>query len=383
MKPENFQQEFNNALFKTYPDVQSSGQVTRKQIIDIREQLNTNKWPTHIVNNQIGRGLYAISGGVPADEMLVIGAQTPTGKSMLNSPEVRSLIPVKDRNYVAFGNHKDVDQIVKSGLFYPTYITGPTGNGKSTMVEQVCASNKKALIRVNLNMMTDEEQLIGSKTLVDGNVEIVEGPVLIAMRAGATLLLDEIDAGGANALLCLQPILEGKPFYFKLKNELITPAKGFNVFATANTKGKGSDDGRYIGTNILNEAFLERFAVTLNQDYPSASVEKKIVLNLMQEFGCLNEDYAETLVKWADAIRRTFEDGGIDELITTRRLAHVVRAYSIFKDTQKSVELCCNRFDDVTRTAFIDLFNKIATEPVTTQLAATPVRPKKSNETPF
>jgi hypothetical protein len=383
MKPENFQQEFNNALFKTYPDVQSSGQVTRKQIIDIREQLNTNKWPTHIVNNQIGRGLYAISGGVPADEMLVIGAQTSTGKSMLNSPEVRSLIPVKDRNYVAFGNHKDVDQIVKSGLFYPTYITGPTGNGKSTMVEQVCASNKKALIRVNLNMMTDEEQLIGSKTLVDGNVEIVEGPVLIAMRAGATLLLDEIDAGGANALLCLQPILEGKPFYFKLKNELITPAKGFNVFATANTKGKGSDDGRYIGTNILNEAFLERFAVTLNQDYPSASVEKKIVLNLMQEFSCVNEDYAETLVKWADAIRRTFEDGGIDELITTRRLAHVVRAYSIFKDTQKSVELCCNRFDDVTRTAFIDLFNKIATEPVTTQLAATPVRPKKSNETPF
>jgi hypothetical protein len=335
------------------------------------------------VNNQIGRGLYAISGGVPADEMLVIGAQTPTGKSMLNSPEVRSLIPVKDRNYVAFGNHKDVDQIVKSGLFYPTYITGPTGNGKSTMVEQVCASNKKALIRVNLNMMTDEEQLIGSKTLVDGNVEIVEGPVLIAMRAGATLLLDEIDAGGANALLCLQPILEGKPFYFKLKNELITPAKGFNIFATANTKGKGSDDGRYIGTNILNEAFLERFAVTLNQDYPSASVEKKIVLNLMQEFSCVNEDYAETLVKWADAIRRTFEDGGIDELITTRRLAHVVRAYSIFKDTQKSVELCCNRFDDVTRTAFIDLFNKIATEPVTTQLAATPVRPKKSNETPF
>jgi MoxR-like ATPase len=213
-------------------------------------------------------------------------------------------------------------------------------------------------------MMTDEEQLIGSKTLADGNVEIVEGPVLIAMRTGSILLLDEIDAGGANTLLCLQPILEGKPFYFKLKNELITPAPGFQVFATANTKGKGSDDGRYIGTNILNEAFLERFAVTLNQEYPSSAVEKKIVINLMKHYGCEDEEFAETLVKWADAIRRTFEDGGCEELITTRRLTHVVRAFSIFKNKEKAVQLCCNRFDDITRTAFVDLFDKISTSPV-------------------
>jgi MoxR-like ATPase len=260
---------------------------------------------------------------------------------------------------VPFGNHKDVDIIVKSLQFYPSYISGPTGNGKSTMVEQIFAKNKRPLIRVNLNMMTDEDQLIGSKTLVDGNVVIVEGPVLIAMRAGIALLLDEIDAGGANTLLCLQPILEGKPYYFKLKNEMIYPAPGFTIFATANTKGKGSDDGRYIGTNILNEAFLERFAVTFNQEYPTPASEKKIVMNLMASYGCIDEVFCDTLVKWADAIRRTFADGGVDETITTRRLVHIVRAFSIFKDKKKAVELCINRFDEVTRVAFADLFDKV------------------------
>lgn len=367
MNTSDFQTQFDNALFEAFPDVKTTGTVTRKQIIEIKDALGTNKWPAHIVNNKIGRGVYSIHSNVSKTPVIndIHNVTTFIPSSFVaGKDDVKSLIPTKDKNYVAFGNHKDIDQIVKSGMFYPTYITGPTGNGKSTMVEQVCASNKKPLIRVNLNMMTDEEQLIGSKTLVDGNVQIVEGPVLIAMRAGATLLLDEIDAGAANTLLCLQPILEGKPFYFKLKNELIIPAPGFNVFATANTKGKGSDDGRYIGTNILNEAFLERFAVTFNQEYPSSSVEKKIVCNLMETYGCLNEEYAETLVKWADSIRRTYEDGGVDELITTRRLTHIVRAYSIFKNETKAIELCCNRFDDITRSAFIDLFEKISVPPV-------------------
>ena len=350
-----YQSQFETALFEQFPDVKESGVVSRKQVTDTMKSLNSTKWPSWIMKNQVSRGLYAVAGGRAAAPVVEIPVPIDSTKP---------LVPTKDKNYVSFGNHKDVDSIVKSGLFYPTYITGPTGNGKSTMVEQVCANNKRALIRVNLNMMTDEEQLIGSKTLVDGNVEIVEGPVLIAMRTGSILLLDEIDAGGANTLLCLQPILEGKPFYFKLKNELIVPAPGFNVFATANTKGKGSDDGRYIGTNILNEAFLERFAVTLNQEYPSSNVEKKIVVNLMTHYGCMDEEFAETLVKWADAIRRTYEDGGVDELITTRRLTHVVRAYSIFKDKVKAVQLCCNRFDDITRTAFIDLFDKISNGPV-------------------
>lgn len=272
-----------------------------------------------------------------------------------------SLVPKKDSNFVPFGNFKDMELIIKSNLFYPTYISGPTGNGKSTMVEQICAKLAKPLIRVNLNSMTDEDQLIGSKTLVDGNVEIVEGPVLIAMRNGTTLLLDEIDAGAANTLLCLQPILEGKPYYFKLKNELIYPKQGFNIIATANTKGKGSDDGRYIGTNVLNEAFLERFAITFNQEYPSSAIEVKIVKNLMKSENCLDEDFAATLVKWADSVRKTFDSGGADETITTRRMVHIVKAFSIFKDKKKSVELCCNRFDEATRASFIDLFDKLST----------------------
>jgi MoxR-like ATPase len=297
---------------------------------------------------------------------------------MVKTEEVASLIPKVDPNYVAFGNHRDIDTIIKSRQFYPAYISGPTGNGKSTTVEQCCAKNKRPLIRVNLNMMTDEDQLIGSKTLVDGNVEVVEGPVLIAMRSGIPLLLDEIDAGSANTLLCLQPILEGKPFYFKLKNELVYPAEGFTVFATANTKGKGSEDGRYIGTNVLNEAFLERFAITFNQEYPSAAIERKIVMNLMESYSCKDEDFADTLVKWADAIRRTFADGGVDETITTRRLVHIVRAFSIFKDKKKAVELCINRFDDITRNAFADLFEKVATPAPVASTA-----PQPSTEIPF
>ena len=263
-----YQTTFESALFELFPEVKTSGRTTRKQIREVMDKLQSRKWPNWILDNKIERGYYAVSTNTQNDiiapvQETAMAAVVTSIRDFPKKPNVaydsESLIPSKDKNYVAFGDHRDVDKIVRSGVFYPTYITGPTGNGKSTMVEQVCAANKKPLIRVNLNAMTDEDQLIGSKTLVDGNVEIVEGPVLIAMRTGATLLLDELDAGGANVLLCLQPVLEGKPFYFKLKNELIVPAPGFNIFATANTKGKGTDDGRYIGTNIHNEAFLERF----------------------------------------------------------------------------------------------------------------------------
>ena len=344
---------FLNTLVQEFPDVQTSGTVSRAQIVHTMEKLGSSKWPIWLMAQKAGRGLYVLPGRNEVKEEAV-EVTTP-------SHDTAGLVPKSDPNYVPFGNHKDIDTIIKSRQFYPAYISGPTGNGKSTTVEQACAKNKRPLIRVNLNMMTDEDQLIGSKTLVDGNVEIVEGPVIIAMRNGIPLLLDEIDAGSANTLLCLQPILEGKPYYFKLKNELIYPASGFTVFATANTKGKGSDDGRYIGTNVLNEAFLERFAITFNQDYPSASVEKKIVLNLMRSLSCEDEEFADTLTKWADAIRRTFADGGVDETITTRRLVHIVRAYSIFKDQKKAVDLCINRFDDITRSAFSNLFEKVST----------------------
>jgi MoxR-like ATPase len=361
------QLDFENSLFEMFPDVKSSGVVSRKQIQDVMGSLNQTKYPTWLMTTKVGRGLYAIPGGSVTQAMsrtpVTEYAEQPAKKMesvVVDFTDTDSLIPRLDANYVAFGNHKDLEQIIGSRQFYPAYISGPTGNGKSTTIEQICAKQRRALIRVNLNTMTDEDQLIGTKTLVNGNVEIVEGPVVIAMRTGSVLLLDEIDAGSANTLLCLQPILEGKPYYFKLKNEMIVPAPGFNVFATANTKGKGSDDGRYIGTNVLNEAFLERFAVTFNQEYPDSKVEKRIILNLMRTYNAVDEDFADNMVKWADAIRRTFDAGGVDETITTRRLIHIVRAFSIFKNQKKSIELCTNRFDDSTRLAFNDLFDKVS-----------------------
>ena len=368
---------FLEKAYQLFPEVKESGQMTRQQLVAVRE--SGTSIPGSIWDNRVAGAkpaLYVIPGGSvskPVSQPEAVEAPVVVQKSSVVSTTVDkdSLVPARDPNYVPFGNYKDLQTIIKSGMFYPAYITGPTGNGKSTSVEQICANTNKPLIRVNLNTMTDEDQLIGSKTLVDGNVEIVEGPIVIAMRYGIPLLLDEIDAGGANTLLCLQPILEGKPFYFKLKNEMITPAKGFNIFATANTKGKGSDDGRYIGTNVLNEAFLERFAVTFNQPYPTEKVELQIVQNLFVHFGLADQkktinqsksldDFANNLVKWAAVVRKTFDDGGCDENITTRRLTHIVRAFSIFKNEKKAIELCLNRFDDVTKMAFVDLYSKIA-----------------------
>jgi len=340
-----------NKIIALYPDTLEK--LSTSQVMEAVSQLGFDTIPWSVVAKK-DRNTFTLK-NIPN----VIPIIQPVEKSSPKIANEVSLIPQVDFNYVAFGNHKDVESIIQSKEFYPTYITGPTGNGKSTMIEQICAKNKRDLIRINLNTMSDEEQLIGSKTLEDGNVTVVEGPVLIAMRTGSVLLLDEIDAGAANTLLCLQPILEGKPYYFKLKNEVITPASGFNVIATANTKGKGSDDGRYIGTNVLNEAFLERFAVTFEQEYPTRSVELKIINNLMQSYNCVDNEFAELLVKWAEAIRRTFDDGGLDETITTRRLVHVIKAFSIFKKQDKAIELCCNRFDQQTKESFIDLFSKL------------------------
>tara|TARA_B100000427_G_scaffold102711_1_gene84871 strand:- start:320 stop:1087 length:768 start_codon:yes stop_codon:yes gene_type:complete len=226
------------------------------------------------------------------------------------------------------------------------------------MVEQVCAKLKKEAIRVNISIETDEDDLIGGNTLVDGNVVYREGPVLTAMKRGAILILDEIDRG-SNKLMCLQAILEGKPYFNKKSGEVITPATGFNVIATANTKGKGSDDGKFMGAQVLDEAFLERFAITVEQEYPSSVQEKKIVMNKMGVAECVDEDFADKLVMWADIIRKTFYEGGIDELVSTRRLEHIVKAYAMFSDRLKAIQLCVNRFDTDTKTAFIDLYTKV------------------------
>jgi len=353
--------KFVESLHKSYSN--DENKFNWKQIVKV---FKTSKFDnkSEVYNwvraQKTGRGAYIIPLSSVSSSVTNNVVKVDTVKSESSNLDVKSLIPIRDSNYVPFGNYKDLETIISSKQFYPTFVTGPTGNGKSTSIEQICAKHKISLIRVNLNSLTDEDQLIGTKTLIDGNIQIVEGPVVIAMRLGIPLLLDEIDAGGANTLLCLQPILEGKPFYFKLKNEIIVPKFGFNIFATANTKGKGSEDGRYIGTNVLNEAFLERFAVTFQQEYPSPSIELKIVKNLMDSYKCKNDKFAQTLVKWADVIRKTNESGGVDETITTRRLVHIVRAYSVFKDIDKSIQLCTNRFDEATRLAFIDLFDKVS-----------------------
>ena len=270
----------------------------------------------------------------------------------------QNLIPDKDDTFVKFGNFNDIKKIISSNLFYPTFITGLSGNGKTFSVEQACAQLGRELIRVNITIETDEDDLIGGFRLVDGGTVWHNGPVIEALERGAILLLDEIDLA-SNKILCLQSVLEGKGVFLKKIGKYVKPAAGFNVFATANTKGKGSDDGRFIGTNVLNEAFLERFPVTFEQSYPAPATEQKILEGIALDLGVKDRDFCKRLVDWADIIRKTFYDGGIEEIISTRRLVHVVRAFSIFGDKAKAIQVCVNRFDDETKQAFLELYDKV------------------------
>jgi MoxR-like ATPase len=272
--------------------------------------------------------------------------------------EEQNLIPVKDDSYVPFGNFTDVKKVIQSGLFYPVFITGMSGNGKTFSVDQACAQLKRELIRVNITIETDEDDLIGGFRLVNGETVWHNGPVIEALERGAILLLDEVDLA-SNKILCLQSILEGKGVFLKKTGSYVQPAAGFNVIATANTKGKGSDDGRFIGTNVLNEAFLERFALTFEQDYPSAAVETRILKKSAASIGVADEEFCENLANWADIIRKTFKDGGIDEVISTRRLVHIIRAFAIWQDRMKAIKVCVNRFDDETKQSFMELYDKI------------------------
>ena len=270
----------------------------------------------------------------------------------------QNLVPEQDNTFVKFGPFNDLKNIIKSKQFYPTFITGLSGNGKTFGVEQVCAQLNRELIRVNITIETDEDDLIGGFRLIDGNTVWHNGPVIEALERGAILLLDEIDLA-SNKILCLQPILEGKGVFLKKIGRFVQPSEGFNVVATANTKGKGSDDGRFIGTNVLNEAFLERFPVTFEQEYPPVSVEKKILGGIASALSVTDTDFIARLVDWGDIIRKTFYDGGIEEIISTRRLVHIVRAYSIFNDKAKAIQVCINRFDDETKQAFLELYDKV------------------------
>jgi len=270
----------------------------------------------------------------------------------------QNLVPDKDPNYVPFGNYSDVKKIIQSKMFYPTFITGLSGNGKTFSVEQACAQLGRELIRVNITIETDEDDLIGGFRLVNGATVWHDGPVIQALNRGAILLLDEVDLA-SNKILCLQSILEGKGVFLKKVGRFVKPANGFNIFATANTKGKGSDDGRFIGTNVLNEAFLERFALTFEQDYPTPKTEQNILEKVAANYGCLDKKFCENLATWGDIIRRTFKDGGIDEVISTRRLVHVIRAFAIWQDRMKAIKVCVNRFDDETKQSFLELYDKI------------------------
>ena len=353
-----------------------TGVFTRKQIMEIATGLGIG-FPAWLLNKptyKVDRGVYNLApmfqgSGMAAVQTAPVAAprvplevvETQLPAELVQAKlkvEVEDLIVAKDKTFVPFGFYKDLKKVLQGNMFYPIFISGLSGNGKTTMAEQVCAALKREAIRVNVSIETDEDDLIGGNTLIDGNVVYREGPVLTAMKRGAVLILDEIDRG-SNKLMCLQAILEGKPYFNKKTGETVTPAPGFNIVATANTKGRGSDDGKFISANILDEAFLERFAITVEQEYPTMATEKKIVIKKMERVNNVDEGFATHLVTWSDVIRKTYYEGAIDELISTRRLEHIVNAYAVFGDKKKAVQLCVNRFDDDTKQAFIDLYTKV------------------------
>jgi len=313
-------------------------------------QTVTNK----LAQYKVGRGKWNLEVTPQKVEEIERTYQSPAALPTVE----QNLIPEKDDTFVRFGNFSDIRKIIQSRLFYPTFITGLSGNGKTFSVEQACAQLGRELIRVNITIETDEDDLIGGFRLIDGATVWHNGPVVEALQRGAILLLDEIDLA-SNKILCLQSILEGKGVFLKKIGKFINPTKGFNVIATANTKGKGSDDGRFIGTNVLNEAFLERFPVTFEQEYPTPATEQKILEGIALDLGVEEREFCKRLVDWADIIRKTFYDGGIEEVISTRRLVHIIRAYSIFGDKAKAIQVCVNRFDDETKQAFLELYDKV------------------------
>ena len=341
-----------------------------KEMIEVANELNVAHGEVYRLMKTLpksGRGVYNLSALVMPfrENRPAPTAAAPTTSAPVKlSSAVQSVmndeiyVPAVDKYYVAWGNYKDVEAIIKSGAFYPVFITGLSGNGKTTMVEQACAKAKREYVRVQITPETDEDDLIGGFRLVNGETVFSKGPVLKAMEKGAILLIDEIDRG-SNKMMCLQGVLEGKPVLVKKTGETIRPAAGFNVIATANTKGRGSDDGRFVAATIIDEAFLERFTITMEQPYPPVVTEKRIITRHMDKYQCTDEAFAETLTVWSDTIRKTFEDGGVDEIISTRRLCHIVQTFAIFKDRMKAIELCVNRFDADTKEAFIDLYTKV------------------------
>lgn len=357
----------------------AGSEISRNELTSLtsKHKLGFPYWLTEEESLKLGRGLFKIpetDGEIIGSEVIEEPINEPTAnvevKMAASMPKVvetntekmeviENLIPDKDPLFVKFGGYNDLYSIIKSKFFYPIFITGLSGNGKTFTVEQVCAIAKRELIRTNVTIETDEDDLLGGFRLVNGETVWHDGPVIQAMKRGAILLLDEVDLA-SNKIMCLQPVLEGKGVFLKKINQFVKPAKGFNVVATANTKGKGSEDGRFMFTNVLNEAFLERFPITIEQEYPTASVEKKILIKVLESVGKPDEVFAEKLTAWADIIRKTFFEGGLDEIIATRRLVHICNAFAIFNgDRLKSIEMCVSRFDEDTKQSFLDLYTKV------------------------
>jgi MoxR-like ATPase len=359
--------ELFSAFVNAHPDKDS---LTRQEMFTFAEETGLNRNSVGALMKKlprVERGVYSMvtnvvsMPNVPSQPV----QQTPVAEAVQKAVgKVRStssdevFIPQKDSTFVKWGYFADVSKIIKSKMFYPMYVAGLSGNGKTMMIEQACAAAKREYVRVQITPETDEDDLIGGFRLLDGETVFAKGPVIKAMEAGAILLIDEIDRG-SNKLMALQGVLEGKPVLIKKTGEVVHPAPGFNVIGTANTKGQGDDAGRFISASIIDEAFLERFTITLEQPYPSASVEKKIGKNHMEKFGANDSEFVDKLVAWGQAIRKTFLDGGVDEIVSTRRLCHIIQTFSIFNDRMKAIELCVNRFDEDTRSGFLDLYSKI------------------------
>ena len=371
--------EVLDTLIKSYPNQTAFTRAEIKEALDgyLPYWIKSSRFPFKEPNPEGGvifnleqvvngyNGGYSHGGETPVVVTPVAAKAVPSNMPVAAATESVNLldgdvkiIPEKMSNYVPFGHFKDVKNIIKSKIFFPVFVTGLSGNGKTLMIEQTCAQLKRELYRVNITIETDEDDLMGGHTLVNGNIVFREGPVVKAMRKGAVLLLDEVDLG-SNKLMCLQSVLEGKGYLIKKTGEWVTPKKGFTILATANTKGQGSEDGKFIGTQIMNEAMLERFAITMQQEYPPVKTERSILKKEMGLTGEVDDDFCEKLVDWADIIRKTFYEGGIDDVVTTRRLVHIVNAYRMFKDKMKSIEMCISRFDEETRNSILDLYTKV------------------------
>lgn len=348
--------------------------ITKAQIKDLveAEGFRMPTWLTHGETYRVSRGVYQLpleEAGVNVWQKQAEAAEAAfevrpviTDLNVETEAFTENLVPKIDKLFVPFGNFKQIKQIIASKMFYPVYVTGLSGNGKTFGIEQACAQANREVIRINFTVETDEDDLIGGFRLVNGETKFFKGPIIKAMERGAVALLDELDLANPAKVMCLQSILEGKGYFIKKTGEYITPKEGFTILATANTKGKGSDDGRFIGTNVMNEAFLERFPITIEQPYPPVATEKKILGMVFEDLSVSETevgDFKDKLVDWADIIRKTFYDGGVDEIISTRRLVHIAKAYSIFQDKMQAIELCINRFDEDTKQSFRDLYTKI------------------------